>query len=42
MGSPTLLAWCSRDANKINIVDLNTKQGYASFDGVKVSDTGKI
>ena len=37
--SPTLLAWCSSRTNTIDIVDLNTKQNYASFDGVKVSDT---
>ena len=41
MGSPTLLAWCSYPTNKIDIVDLNTKESYASFDGVKLSDTGK-
>ena len=42
MGSPTFLAWCSAKKNKIDIVDLNTKESYASFDGVKNSDTGKI
>ena len=42
MDSPTLLAWCSKDANKIDIVDLNTKESYASFDGAKVSYEGKI
>ena len=41
MDSPTLLAWCSKDANKIDIVDLSTKESYASFDGVKLSDTSK-
>ena len=35
MGSPTLLAWCSYRTSKIDIVDFNTKQSYASFDGVK-------
>ena len=42
MGSSTLLAWCSNRTNKIDIVDLNTEESYASFDGVKISDTGKI
>ena len=41
MGSPTLLAWCSQLGNKIDIVDFNTKECYASFEGVKNSDTGK-
>ena len=40
MGSPTLLAWCSQYTNKIDIVDLSTKENYASFNGVKTSDTG--
>ena len=42
MGSPTLLACSSQYADKIDIVDLNTKESYASFDGVKLSDMGKI
>ena len=42
MSSPTLLAWCSLFTNPIGIVDLNTKESYASFDGVKLSDTSKF
>ena len=42
MDSPTLLAWCSDNSNKIDIVNFNTKESYASFDGVKISGTGKI
>ena len=38
MSSQTLLAWCSNKTNKIDIADFNTKQSYASFDGVKISD----
>ena len=34
MSSPSLLAWCSYDRNKIDIIDIDTKQSYASFDGV--------
>ena len=42
MNSPTFLAWCSVKKNKIDIVDVNTKESYASFDGAKVSYEGKI
>ena len=42
MDSPTLLAWCSRYVNKIDTVELNKKESYASFDGVKRSRVGKI
>ena len=31
---PKLLAWCSHKNNKINIVELETKQDFANFDGV--------
>ena len=42
MSSPTLLAWCSDKTNKIDIADFNTKESYVSFDGVRISETGKI
>ena len=34
----TLLAWCSNEDNKISIIDLETKQNYASLDEAKISD----
>ncbi len=37
---PTWLAWCSW-ANKIDVIDLETKQDYATFDGASISDTGR-
>lgn len=37
-----LLAWCSLLNNKINIAEFESKQSYAEFDGVKISDAGKI
>mgnify|MGYP000937994810 CR=1 FL=1 len=40
-GSPTLLAWCSKGTNTIDIVDFNTKESYASLNGAKISDLGK-
>ena len=33
---PTLLAWCSKRDNKINVVDLNTKQKIVSFYGAQL------
>ena len=42
MSSPPLLAWCSYRTNKIDIVDLNTKESYASFDGVQSSNQSKF
>lgn len=33
---PTLLAWSSGYNNKISVIDLDTKQSYASFDGVQI------
>ena len=42
---PSLLAWCSRRNNMIDIVNFNTGQSYASFNGVNVeipSYLGKI
>ncbi len=37
----TLLAWCSYDNNSISVIDLETKQNYVTFDGAKISGTGK-
>lgn len=39
---PTLLAWCSDDKNKINVIDLKTKQSYATVDGARINKTGKF
>ena len=39
---PKLVAWCSDVSNQINIMDLDTKQEFATFDGVQVSNPGKI
>ena len=36
--SSTLLAWFSGKNNKIRIVELESKQEYANFDGVKLSN----
>jgi hypothetical protein len=38
---PTLLAWCSGTNNKISVIDLETKENYVTFDGARISDTGK-
>ena len=38
----SLLAWCSGDTNKIDVIDIDTKQSYASFDGAKVTSEGRI
>lgn len=35
----SLLAWSSADTNKISIADLNTKETYATFDGVQNKNT---
>ncbi len=39
--SSTLLAWCSYETNQINVIDLETKQKYVTFNGARISDTGK-
>ena len=39
---PKLLAWCSYRTNKISIVELETKQEFTNFNGVKLSKTGSI
>ena len=39
---PSLLAWCFRDTNTIEVIDLDTKQSYASFKGVYISYRGRI
>lgn len=31
----TLLAWCLNETNKVNVIELDTKQHYASFDGAQ-------
>ena len=39
--SSKLLAWCSREGNKIKVVELDEKQEeYASFEGVQLSNIG--
>lgn len=40
--TPTLLAWCSAYSNKISIIELESKQDYASFDGLPTKDSSKI
>ena len=37
--SPTLLAWSSDFENKIRIVELETKQEFANFNGVKLNNS---
>jgi hypothetical protein len=37
----TLLAWCSYENNEISVIDLETKQNYATFVGARISDIGK-
>ena len=37
-----LLAWCSYDNNKISIVEIETQQEFANFDGVKLNETSGI
>ena len=39
---PKLLAFCSRDTNKVSVTNLETKQNYASFDGVRLSNIGNM
>ena len=39
--SSTLLAWSS-ELNKISIVELETKQEFANFDGVKLNNSNSI
>ena len=34
---PKLLAWCSSVNNKISIAELETKESFANFDGVKLN-----
>ena len=34
---PSLLAYCSSYTNKIEVVDFDTQQSYASFEGVKIT-----
>lgn len=34
---PTLLAWCSMSDNNISIIDLESKQSYANFEGVQLT-----
>ena len=36
--APKLLAWCSGVNNKISIIELETKQEFVNFDGVKLSE----
>ena len=33
-----LIAWCSDQSNKISILNLDTKQEYVSFEGVKLNN----
>ena len=40
--SPTVLAWCSFQTNKITIVDLEAKQEFVSFYGVRLRKIGSI
>ena len=37
-----LLAWSSRWNNKISIVEIEKKQQFAKFDGVKLNEGGSI
>ena len=36
---PKLLAWCSQWENKISIVEIETQQEFANFNGVKLNKT---
>ena len=33
---PSLLAWSYPKTNEINVIELETKQNYASFEGVRI------
>mgnify|MGYP000851143859 CR=1 FL=1 len=37
--SPTHVAWCSDENNEIRIVELEKKQKFSDFDGVKITLT---
>ena len=39
---PKLLAWSSHWYNKINIVEIETQEEFANFEGVKLNNTGNI
>ena len=39
---PKLLAWSSEWKNKISIVEIETQQEFANFDGAKLSKAGSI
>ena len=42
MSPPTLLAWSSQYSNKISIVELESKQEFSKFDGVKLKTSDGI
>src|SRR5690348_13908601 len=37
-----LLAWCSYDNNMIKIIEVESKQEYATFDGVQLKDNSNF
>ena len=39
---PSLLAWCSRDTNNIDVENYETGETYASFDGAHIPWAGSI
>ena len=42
LSQPKLLAWSSYGSNKISIVELETKQEFADFNGVKPNKSDGI
>ncbi len=40
--SKKLLGWCEEDRNKIGVIDLNTQQNYANFEGVQLKNFNGI